>query len=194
VSLDAIVNYELPAEEIVARLSGRRTCLRCKAVYHVITRPPFVKGVCDQCGIGLVRREDDRPESVRLRMQAYQASTQPLTEYYSRTGKLVMIQASGTPAEILERTLAAVGIFTLELKPLSWGTGRRDAEAHGVPVVALVDCPDRQRPEAYREGSAAKHAGCMGVPERAIGVNVGDGLHETHRGREAEVVSLAGHD
>jgi adenylate kinase len=109
VSLDAVLDYELPTEEIVARLSGRRTCPRCKAVYHVTTRPPAAEGVCDQCGGGLVQREDDRPEAVRVRMQTYQASTQPLTEYYRRTGKLVRVQATGTPAEILERTLAALG-------------------------------------------------------------------------------------
>jgi adenylate kinase len=107
VSLDAVLDYELPTEEIVARLSGRRTCPRCQAVYHLSTRPPATAGVCDQCGNGLAQREDDRPESVRVRMRTYQASTRPLTEYYGRTGKLVTIQASGTPAEILERTLTA---------------------------------------------------------------------------------------
>ena len=111
VSLDAILDYELPTEEIVARLSGRRTCPNCKAVYHIVTRPPAVAGVCDQCGGALVQREDDRPESVRVRMQTYQVSTRPLIEYYKRTGKLVTIQASGTPAEILERTLAALKPF-----------------------------------------------------------------------------------
>jgi adenylate kinase len=111
VSLDAILDYELSTEAIVARLSGRRTCPRCKAVYHVTTRPPVAAGVCDQCGGGLLQREDDRPESVRVRMQSYQASTRPLTDYYGRTGKLVTIQASGTPAEILERTLVALSPF-----------------------------------------------------------------------------------
>jgi adenylate kinase len=115
VSLDAVVDYELPLEEIVARLGGRRTCPGCKAVYHVATRPPAAAGVCDQCGGGLVQREDDRPEAVRVRMQSYQASTRPLTDYYSRTGKLVTIQASGAPAEILERTLAALRAFPPDL-------------------------------------------------------------------------------
>jgi adenylate kinase len=115
VSLDAVVDYELPLEEIVARLGGRRTCPGCKAVYHVATRPPAAAGVCDRCGGGLVQREDDRPEAVRVRMQSYQASRRPLTEYYGRTGKLVTIQASGTPAEILERTLAALRAFPPDL-------------------------------------------------------------------------------
>jgi adenylate kinase len=117
VSLDAIVDYELPTEEIVVRLSGRRTCPRCKAVYHVTARPSIVAGVCDHCGGGLVQREDDRPESVRVRMQTYQASTRPLIDYYGSKGKLVTIQASGTPAATLERTLAA-------LRPLQPDSGR----------------------------------------------------------------------
>jgi adenylate kinase len=76
-SLDAVLDYELPTEEIVARLSGRRTCPRCKAVYHAAARPPVAEGVCDQCGVGLVQREDDRADAVRVRMQTYQASTRP---------------------------------------------------------------------------------------------------------------------
>jgi adenylate kinase len=105
VTLDAVVSYELPLEEIVARLSGRRTCPGCKAVYHVTARPPRAEGVCDQCGGRLVQREDDRPESVRVRMAAYEASTRPLADYYGRAGKLVRVRAEGTPEEILRRTL-----------------------------------------------------------------------------------------
>ncbi len=115
VSLDAVVDYELPLEEIVDRLGGRRTCPRCQAVYHVATRPPAVAGVCDRCGDGLVQRQDDRPEAVRVRMQSYQASTRPLTDYYGRAGKLVTIRAAGTPAEILERTLTALGALPQRL-------------------------------------------------------------------------------
>jgi adenylate kinase len=108
VALDHVVSYELPLDEIVARLSGRRTCAGCAAVYHITTRPPRAHGVCDQCGGELVQRADDRPESVRVRMHAYEESTRPLTEYYQRAGKLVPVPASGTPAEILDRTLRAL--------------------------------------------------------------------------------------
>ncbi len=111
VSLNAVLDYELSLEKIVERLSGRRTCPRCNAVYHLTTRPPLAAGVCDQCGGGLVQRVDDRLGSVRVRMQTYQANTQPLIDYYSRTGKLVTIQAVGSPTEILERTLAAISPF-----------------------------------------------------------------------------------
>ncbi len=107
-SLDAVLCYELPLEEIIARLSGRRTCLGCKAVYHIQTRPPHIKGACDHCGGELVQREDDRPESIRTRMRAYTESTRPLTDYYARTRYLVTVSAAGTPEEILTRSLCAL--------------------------------------------------------------------------------------
>jgi adenylate kinase len=108
VTLDAVLSYELPPEEIVTRLSGRRTCPGCRAVYHIVARPPRFYGTCDRCGARLVQRADDRPEAIRVRMQAYQASTRPLAEYYARAGKLVPVRGSGTPSEILERSLAAL--------------------------------------------------------------------------------------
>jgi adenylate kinase len=108
VALDAVLNYELPLEEVVARLSGRRSCPHCKAVYHVTACPPRAEGVCDRCGGRLSQREDDRPESVRVRMAAYEASTRPLAEYYRRGGKLLTVLASGTPDEILARALESL--------------------------------------------------------------------------------------
>jgi adenylate kinase len=104
----AIINYELPIDQIVARLSGRRTCKNCKAVFHVTTRPPKQAGVCDHCGGELIQREDDRPEAVRVRMEAYERSTAPLIEYYRRRGLLISINADGTPEEIFQRTLNAL--------------------------------------------------------------------------------------
>jgi adenylate kinase len=104
--LDAVVNYELPLEKVVARISGRRVCARCKAVYHVETRPPKKPGVCDQCGGELYQREDDRPESVRVRMAAYEKSTAPLADYYRARSLLVPVSAEGTPEEVFGRTLS----------------------------------------------------------------------------------------
>ena len=108
VEMDAVLSYELPLEEIVARLSGRRTCAACKAVYHVSARPPAVAGGCDQCGGRLVQREDDQPASIRVRMRAYEESTRPLVDYYRRAGKLVPVGASGSPEDILQRSLRAL--------------------------------------------------------------------------------------
>jgi adenylate kinase len=106
-ALEVVVNYSMPIEKIVARLSGRRTCSLCKAVFHLEARPPKMESVCDQCGSGLYQREDDRPEAIRVRMDAYEKSTSPLTEYYQRQGLLVSIVAEGTPEEIYQRTLEA---------------------------------------------------------------------------------------
>jgi adenylate kinase len=106
VPLTAVLNYELPIDQIVARLSGRRTCSKCKAVFHVTTMPPRVKGVCDHCGGELIQREDDRPESVRVRMEAYEKSTRPLIDFYQKRGLLVTIKAEGSPEEIYQRTRA----------------------------------------------------------------------------------------
>jgi adenylate kinase len=104
IRLSAVFDYELPIEQIVARLSGRRTCAGCKSVYHVATRPPKVDDVCDHCGGKLIQREDDRPESVKVRMEAYQKSTKPLIDFYKLRGLLVTIAANGSPEEIYGRT------------------------------------------------------------------------------------------
>jgi adenylate kinase len=108
VKLDAVLSYELPIDQIVSRLSGRRTCGDCKAVYHVTTKPPKVAEVCDHCGGKLVLREDDRPEAIRVRMEAYEKSTAPLADYYRQRGLLVSIPADGSPEKIYERTAAAL--------------------------------------------------------------------------------------
>ena len=107
-SLDAVVNYELPVGEIVERLSGRRTCDSCKAVYHVTRQPSQVPGLCDHCGGHLVQREDDRPESVTVRMTTYERSTAPLIEFYRCLGLLLPVAATGSPDEIYARTLTGL--------------------------------------------------------------------------------------
>lgn len=107
-ALSAVVSYDLPASEIVARLGGRRTCEQCKSVFHVTERPPQVEGVCDRCGGKLFQREDDRPESIKVRLEAYDQSTAPLIEFYKNLGLLLPVEASGTPDEIFGRTLAAL--------------------------------------------------------------------------------------
>lgn len=112
--LTAVVNYELPASEIVARLGGRRTCEKCKAVYHVTERPPKVDGQCDRCEGKLFQREDDRPESIQVRLEAYNRSTAPLIDFYRKQGLLLRVAASGTPEDIYNRMVPE-----LELRRLS---------------------------------------------------------------------------
>jgi adenylate kinase len=116
--LDAVVNFVLPAEEIVARLSGRRTCGRCKAIFHLILQPSRLQNICDHCGGGLYQREDDHPESIAVRLDAYEKSTAPLIQFYRNLGLLVAIVATGSPREVFERT-----VTELEARSAAFMTG-----------------------------------------------------------------------
>jgi adenylate kinase len=108
VQLDGVISYELPIEKIITRLSGRRTCSHCKAVYHVASQPSQRPNVCDRCGAKLIQREDDRPESVQVRMAAYEKSTRPLIDFYLERKLLRTVNATGTPLEIFQRTCSGV--------------------------------------------------------------------------------------
>lgn len=116
-ALTAVVNYELPVMEIVARLSGRQTCAQCKTVFHATERPPKVAGVCDRCGGKLFQREDDRPESIKIRMDAYEQSTAPLIEFYKNLGLLVPVSATGSPEQICDKTISALNIGARNIGP-----------------------------------------------------------------------------
>jgi len=107
-TLDAVISYDLPLEQVVSRLSGRRTCAGCKAVFHVEARPPAKPGVCDHCGGKLFQRDDDRPESIRVRMHAYEKSTAPLADFYRQRKLLVPVPSEGSPEEIFDRTMSAL--------------------------------------------------------------------------------------
>ncbi len=147
VFLDAVLSYEMPLEEIVARLGGRRTCPACKKVYHLTTRRPRAEGVCDQREGRLVQREDDRPESIRVRMRAYEEATLPLTEYYGRSGRLVPVQASGTPEQILEHSLQGLSAHVAgsDERARSGGMPQPHSEARDsdtVQALPMGDSPD----------------------------------------------------
>jgi adenylate kinase len=107
-ALSGVVNYELPLDEIVSRLSGRRTCEKCKSIFHVTEQPPRTEGTCDHCGGRLLQREDDRPQAVTVRMETYERSTAPLIDFYRNLGLLIPVLANGSPEEICARTLTAL--------------------------------------------------------------------------------------
>ena len=107
-SLDGVLSFELPLDHVVARLSGRRTCAGCNAVFHVTARPPKVVGLCDHCGGKLYQREDDREESVRIRMAAYEKSTAPLPDFSRSRNLLIEVSADGSPEQVFKRTLTAL--------------------------------------------------------------------------------------
>ena len=93
-SIDFAINVEVPDENIVTRMSGRRACLSCGGTYHVVFNPTKIDGVCDTCGGELVLRDDDKPETVAKRLNVYHNQTKPLIEYYA--GLHVLREVDGT--------------------------------------------------------------------------------------------------
>jgi adenylate kinase len=106
--IDAVLYIQVPEEELIARLTGRWSCPNCGAIYHNQTSPPKTAEVCDECGEGLTQREDDRPETVRARLDTNREWTEALAEYYGAQGKLHDIDGTGAPGDITERLLAAL--------------------------------------------------------------------------------------
>jgi adenylate kinase len=107
-ALTAAIHYMLSPDQIIARLSGRRTCPRCKASFHMVMRPSQIEGICDHCGAKLFQREDDQPEWIRVRMQTYQQNAASLLEFYQQRGLLLSIRAECSPTEICEDTITAL--------------------------------------------------------------------------------------
>ena len=87
-TIDYAINVEVPDENIINRMGGRRACLACGSTYHIVYAPTKVEGICDRCGEKLVLRDDDKPETVKNRLNVYHNQTQPLIEYYTKQGKL----------------------------------------------------------------------------------------------------------
>jgi adenylate kinase len=94
--LTAVVQFDVPDDEVVRRISGRRVCPTSGAVYHVTDRPPRMPGVCDEDGKPLVQRDDDREEVIRERLRVFHESTDALLAYYRTGGKLVVVPAQGS--------------------------------------------------------------------------------------------------
>lgn len=97
--IDKVVDIEVPDDKIAARLSGRRVCLKCGATYHLEFKKPAKEGVCDVCGDEIVQRKDDKPETVIDRLNVYHEQTEPLKDYYAKTGKLVIVEGQEEVAE-----------------------------------------------------------------------------------------------
>ncbi|PKQ28128.1 MAG: adenylate kinase [Candidatus Anoxymicrobium japonicum] len=107
-AIDLVVNIDVDPEVLVARLTGRRMCRDCQAIYHVAFNPPAAAGVCDVCGSELFTREDDREATVRNRLEVYSKQTEPLIEYYTPLGKLVDIDGSLRSDEVFEQIILAM--------------------------------------------------------------------------------------
>jgi adenylate kinase len=106
--LTVVLELVVDEDEVVRRLSGRRTCRNCQRVWHVLYDPPSVEGVCDACGGELFQRDDDKEEVIRRRLEVYREQTSPLIAFYRAEGILVDIDAAGPVEEVTQRALTAL--------------------------------------------------------------------------------------
>ena len=105
--MDFAINVDVPDENIVNRMSGRRACLECGATYHIVSIPPKKEGICDNCGSELVLRDDDKPETVQKRLDVYHEQTQPLIDYYDKQGILKTVDGT-VPMEQVFADIVAI--------------------------------------------------------------------------------------
>ncbi|MCI8523535.1 MAG: adenylate kinase [Lachnospiraceae bacterium] len=104
--IDYAINVDVPDENIIRRMGGRRACLACGATYHIEHVPPKKEGICDKCGQELVLRDDDKPETVKNRLQVYKEQTQPLIDFYTERGVLHNVDGTKDMNEVFEAIVA----------------------------------------------------------------------------------------
>jgi adenylate kinase len=109
--LNVVLELVVDDDEVVRRLSGRRTCRRCGHVWHILFDPPSRQGICDECGGELFQRDDDREATIRHRLDVYQEQTSPLISFYADEGNLLGLDATGPVEEITDRAMAALRPF-----------------------------------------------------------------------------------
>ena len=109
-NMDYAINIEVPDENIVNRMAGRRACVGCGATYHIVNNPSKVEGVCDICGEKLILRKDDNPETVLNRLKVYHEQTQPLIEYYKAKGILVEVDGTQDMDKVFKDILKTLGV------------------------------------------------------------------------------------
>lgn len=107
--MDYAIDVDVPDENIVNRMSGRRACLNCGATYHVVAIPTKVEGICDRCGSPVVLRDDDKPETVQKRLSVYHEQTQPLIEYYTNKGILKSVDGTQPMEHVFDAIVAILG-------------------------------------------------------------------------------------
>jgi adenylate kinase len=109
IALDAVLDLEVPEEEVVKRIAGRRLCRNNdKHLFHVDYTPPAVEGVCDECGGELYQRSDDTAEKVRIRLEEYHSKTEPIIDYYKQQGLVQTISALGKVGDVTARAMEAL--------------------------------------------------------------------------------------
>ena len=108
--VDFAINVDVPDENIVRRMSGRRACLKCGATYHIEHIPPKKEGICDKCGSELVQREDDKPETVQNRLSVYHEQTQPLIDYYDKKNILKTVDGTKDMQEVFSNIVGILNV------------------------------------------------------------------------------------
>lgn len=109
--LDLVLRLDIPEEEVIRRITGRRVCEECGATYHVDVDPPEEEGVCDECGGNVTQRDDDTEEVVRNRLENYHEQTEPLVEFYDERDLLEDVDGTGSPDEVTDRVLDRLSEF-----------------------------------------------------------------------------------
>ncbi|MBZ0252110.1 MAG: adenylate kinase [Candidatus Methylomirabilis sp.] len=104
--IDAVVSLAVEDAELLKRLTGRRVCSACGAMYHVIFDPARNEGICDKCGGSLYQRDDDQEDTIRARLEVYREQTEPLIQYYRKAGLLRTVEGTGSTGEIAARIAA----------------------------------------------------------------------------------------
>lgn len=107
--VDFAINVEVPDENIINRMSGRRACVGCGATYHIKYNPTKVEGVCDACGEKLILRDDDKPETVKNRLSVYHEQTQPLIDYYNKAGVLAEVDGTKDMEDVFKDIVNILG-------------------------------------------------------------------------------------
>ena len=107
--MDYAIDVDVPDENIVRRMGGRRACLNCGATYHIVSIPTKVEGICDKCGSEVVLRDDDKPETVQKRLSVYHEQTQPLIDYYNRQGILKTVNGTRPLEEVFADIVTILG-------------------------------------------------------------------------------------
>ncbi|MEM1537877.1 MAG: adenylate kinase [Candidatus Nezhaarchaeales archaeon] len=110
IQIDAVIDIQVDDEEVIRRLSNRRTCKNCGAVYHLIFNPSKKPGVCDKCGGPLYQRDDDKEETIRNRLSVYKRQTKPLLNYYQSKGLLKRVNGNLTIDEVYNNIKKALGV------------------------------------------------------------------------------------
>ncbi len=107
--MDFAIDVDVPDENIISRMSGRRACLECGATYHIVSLPPKSEGKCDHCGSELVLRDDDAPETVQKRLSVYHDQTQPLIDYYKKQGILKSVDGTQPMEAVFDAIVSILG-------------------------------------------------------------------------------------